>query len=44
MKTTACQSIFYGGKSSTTCERYTQIWIRLINQIEKSKETLAEVR
>ena len=34
-----CQSVFSGG--ALTQERYTQLWITLINQIEKSKETVA---
>lgn len=39
-----CQSVFRSGESSITREQYTQVWIRLINQIEKSKEILAGVR
>lgn len=34
-----CQSIFTSNK--LTSERYTSVWINLINQIEKSKETVA---
>lgn len=34
-----CQSIFTNNK--LTSERYTSVWINLINQIEKSKETVA---
>ncbi len=33
-----CKSIFEGGKKETTREQFTQIWITLINQIEKSRE------
>lgn len=39
-----CRSIFQNGAATTTTEKYTQIWITLINQIEKSKEILAELR
>ena len=39
-----CRSVFQKGAPSTTTERYTQIWITLINQIEKSKEALAKLR
>lgn len=38
-RTPLCQSIFSGG--ALTQERYTSVWINLINQIEKSKETVA---
>ena len=39
-----CRSVFQKGAPSTTTEKYTQIWITLINQIEKSKKVLAELR
>lgn len=39
-----CRSVFREGAQATTTERYTKIWITLINQIEKSKAVLAEVR
>ncbi len=39
-----CRSIFTGGENPPTVERYTQLWIALINQIERSKETVATVR
>ena len=39
-----CRSVFQKGAPTTTTEKYTQIWITLINQIEKSKELLAELR
>lgn len=38
-RTSSCQSVFSGG--ALTQERYTKLWINLINQIEKSKETVA---
>ncbi|MBD5118319.1 MAG: hypothetical protein HDT37_04295 [Clostridiales bacterium] len=39
-----CRSFFNGGEKPPTSEQYTQIWINLVNQIEKSKETVATVR
>ena len=39
-----CRSVFQKDAPTTTTEKYTQIWITLINQIEKSKKVLAEVR
>ena len=39
-----CRSVFQKGASTTTTEKYTQIWITLINRIEKNKEVLAELR
>ena len=39
-----CRSVFQKGAPTTTTERYTQVWITLINQIEKGKKVLAEVR
>ncbi len=42
--TLTCRSVFQNGTQETTTERYTKIWITLINQIEKSKEVLAELR
>ena len=44
MDTTAkCKSIFYSGEA-TTKERYTQVWIRLIDQLEKSKSVLTGIQ
>ena len=39
-----CRSVFQKDAPTTTTEKYTQIWITLINQIEKSKEVLTELR
>lgn len=39
-----CTSVFTNKESAPTTERYTQTWINLINQLEKSKETVAAVR
>lgn len=43
-KAPVCRSVFSDGSSVTTCQRYTEIWVRLIHQMEKSKETLAKTR
>lgn len=37
-----CRSVFHNGAPTTTTEKYTQIWITLINQIETSKKALAK--
>ncbi len=42
--TPTCRSVFLKGTRDTTTERYTKVWITLINQIEKSKQVLAELR
>ena len=31
-----CRSIFKDGETHTTVKAYTDIWIRLINQLERS--------
>ena len=31
-----CRSVFHSGEA-TTKEDYTQVWVRLINQLEKNK-------
>lgn len=31
-----CRSVFHSGEV-TTKEHYTQVWVRLINQLEKNK-------
>lgn len=38
---TLCRSIFKNAENALTPEHYTKIWIQLINQLEKSKETVA---
>jgi len=40
----ACRSFFQKGAQATTTEAYTQIWIALINQIERGKHTLAQAQ
>lgn len=34
---TACTSVFKDGRSTTTREAYTRIWISLINQKEQNR-------
>lgn len=36
-----CQSVFKNGKTETTAQEITRVWIALINQIERSKAILA---
>ena len=38
-----CRSVFLKGAAATTTEKYTQIWITLINRAEKNKRVLAEL-
>lgn len=44
MHDSKCTSIFKSGESKTSMEQFTQVWIALINQIEKSKGVLAGIR
>ena len=37
-----CKSVFHNG-AATTKEHYTQVWVRLINQLEKNKSVLIGV-
>lgn len=37
-------NVFAGGASTADSQRYTQIWIQLIDQMERSKEILAGIR
>ncbi len=37
MSTTICKSVFKSGKSTTTKEAFTKMWILLINTLEKGK-------
>lgn len=39
-----CKNFFKSGGSSTTVEAYTSVWIRLINQLERSKGVLSGTR
>lgn len=36
-----CKSYFKSGKNSTTVQTYTNVWIQLINQMERSKAILS---
>lgn len=38
---TPCKSVFRAGTEKVTKENYTQLWISLINQMERSKKILA---
>lgn len=38
---TLCRSVFRNVENILTPELYTKVWIQLINQLEKSKETVA---
>ena len=37
-----CRSVFHSGEA-TTKEYYTQVWVRLINLLEKNKSVLSNV-
>lgn len=39
-----CHSVFHGDAEAPTAETYTQLWINLINQIEKGKQVLSGSR
>lgn len=38
---TYCKSVFKYGTEGLTTERLTEVWITLINQIERSKAVIA---
>ena len=38
---TVCRSVFRQDSGTTTSENYTQLWIALINQIERGKQILS---
>jgi len=38
-----CKSTFMSGKTTASSEKLTKIWIELINQMERSKATLAKI-
>lgn len=40
----ACRSVFHGDAEAPTAEAYTQLWITLINQIERGKQILSGAR
>lgn len=37
METSLVKSVFKSGKSTTTKEAFTKMWIELINKLERSK-------
>jgi len=39
-----CRSVFLGNAAATTTEKYTTLWITLINQMEQAKKVLAGAR
>ena len=44
MNDSHCKSYFKGGEDCTTVQNYTNIWIQLINQLERSKMILSGAR
>lgn len=40
----ACRSVFQGNAEAPTAEAYTQLWVTLINQIERGKQVLSTPR
>lgn len=41
---TSCRSVFRDSDTPLTAEQYTQLWIRLINQIERSNTAAAGIQ
>ena len=39
-----CRSVFREGAAATTTEKYTDLWIALINQMERGKKILAGMK
>ena len=44
MNDSICKSYFKSGKECTNVQNYTDVWIRLINQLERSKVILSGAR
>ena len=44
MNDSHCKSYFKIGEDCTTVQNYTNIWIQLINQLERSKVILSGAR
>ena len=44
MNDSHCKSYFKSGAGCTTVQNYTNIWIQLINQLERSKVILSGAR
>lgn len=41
LPSSACRSVFRKSAEASTAERYTQLWITLINQMERDKQILS---
>lgn len=39
-----CKNFFKNGKPHTTVQIYTDVWIKVIEQLERSKEILSHAR
>lgn len=39
-----CKNYFKSGENCTTVQDYTSVWIRLINQLERSRGALSGAR
>ena len=44
MNNSHCKSYFKSGENCTTVQNYTNVWIQLINQLERSKLILSGAR
>ena len=44
MNDSTCKSYFKSGENCTTVQTYTNVWIQLINQLERSKVILSGAR
>lgn len=44
MNDSTCKSYFKSGENCTTVQTYTNVWIQLINPLERSKVILSGVR
>lgn len=44
MNDSHCKSYFKSGENCTTVQTYTNVWIQLINQLERSKAILSGAR
>ena len=44
LPTPSCRSVFRKSETPLTAERYTKIWIQLINQMERSSSIAAGLR
>ncbi len=44
MSDSTCKNYFKSGENHTTVQNYTNIWIQLINQLERSKAILFGIK